>query len=82
MQGLQKVMRTVIFLGFYGMILMSVEANISNVSQWASLWDGDAGRLFKFALILDSGRLGKMMGVEVGMEVVFEVLVEMVVKVV
>ena len=58
-------MRIVISLGFCGMILMSVEANIFSIR----------GRLFEIViwadflsllLFLDSGRLGKMMGVKVG----------------
>ena len=63
------------------LVLMSVEADISSVG----------GRLFgmlmrasflSLLLFLDSGRLGKMMGVKVGMEVVVEMVVEVVVNVV
>ena len=43
MQGLQKVVRIVISLGFCGMILMSVEANISSVG----------GRLFGMVMRAD-----------------------------
>ena len=47
-----------------------------------SVRDGDAGRFFNLLLFLDSGRLGKMMGVKVWMKVMVEVVVEVVVKVV
>ena len=95
MQVLQKVMRIIVSLGFCEIVQISVEANISNVVSAGRFFRIFFFQIFlrlfrmvvrpdflRFLLFLNSGRLGKTMGVKVGMDLVVEVVVEMGVKVV